>query len=649
MRIGLPMLALGFAACGDNAPGLAPEVNALGLGSNALPYPASIYERSDASSPTGVRVDVPIGALPASKLSGTAFDPTRLDQRTGWPAALSILWQVEGGVDPTTLVPATNIGASLDGTGSTAIIDMMTGERVAHFAEVDANVTSDLTNQAIYLRPAQRLVGGHRYAVGVRRAVTHPDGSPLQRTAGFQAVIDDVASGSDRLDAARPRLREAVAALDAAGVPDSDLVVAWDFTVEDDASAIADPVAARDSALAAMGPLGASLTYTITDDEGTVMADPRIARRISIDFTTPEVAGPGLEGYHRGSDGLPMASGSEVAHAFLMVPPCATAGTPAGILMYGHGFFGDLNELKTSEYLRDLSADGCLVVAGTEWVGMSSSDLQSAFAALGDLSSSAGFGERVWQGMVNTIALEQLLRGAFASTVLVDDTGASIVDPTRLYFLGISQGSILGATFVAYDPFITRGVLHVGGENWSVLFERSNEWEVFGAPLKSSYPTPPDASLMQEILEIGMEQVDGATAGTMNIPGTPDKQILQQMSVGDAQVPNLAALFQARTLGMTLITPAAAMPWGFEAAQGPSATQRGFVIVDESPTPLPPDSNVTFDFSNDAHENPRRRTAIQQMMRDFWSTGEIHNTCSGACQCATGACGDLRGPMYGGT
>lgn len=647
MRI---LLAIALvAACGDNTPGLAPEVNALGLGSNALPFPVSVYERSDPSSPTGVRVDIPVGALPASKLSGTPFDPTRLDQRTGWPASLSILWQVEGGVDPATLVPATNIGASIDATGSTAIVDMMTGERVAHFAEVDANVTSDLTNQAIYLRPAQRLVGGHRYAVGIRRAVTHPDGSPLQRTPGFQAVIDDVASGSDRLDAARPRLRQALAALYAAGVPDSDLVAAWDFTVEDDASAIADPVAARDSALAAMGPLGASLTYTITDDEGTVMADPRIARRISIDFTTPEVAGPGLAGYHRGSDGLPTASGTEIAHAFLMVPPCATAATPAGILMYGHGFFGDLNELKTSEYLRDLSADGCLVIAGTEWVGMSSDDLQSAFAALGDLSMSAGFGERVWQGMVNTIALEQLLRGAFASTVLVDGTGASIVDPTRVYWLGISQGSILGATFMAYDPFVTRGVLHVGGENWTVLFERSNEWEVFGSPLKASYPTPPDASLMQEILEIGMEQVDGATAGTMNIPGAPDKQILQHMSVGDAQVPNLGALFQARTLGMTLITPSAAMPWGFATAQGPTATRRGFVIVDESPTPLPPDSNVTFDYNNVAHENPRRRTAIQQMMRDFWSTGEIHNTCAGACSCATGACGDLREPMYGGT
>ena len=76
-----------------------------------------------------------------------------------------------------------------------------------------------------------------RIAVAIRKGLTAADGSALPVTAGFRAVLDDRGFGHARLDAARPRLRDAIAALEAAGVPRADLVVAWDFTVADDASA----------------------------------------------------------------------------------------------------------------------------------------------------------------------------------------------------------------------------------------------------------------------------------------------------------------------------------------------------------------------------------------------------------------------------
>jgi hypothetical protein len=63
---------------------------------------------------------------------------------------------------------------------------------------------------------------------------------------------------------------------------------------------------------------------------------------------------------------------------------------------------------------------------------------------------------------------------------------------------------------------------------------------------------------------------------------------------------------------------------------------------------LPPDTNLTFGYDNVAHENPRRRADVQQMMRDFWATGTVTNTCAGPCDCAAGKCGALKQPMYGG-
>ena len=639
----LPLITV--AAC-SSTPVIPADLDPLGSTDDLLPYPCSIYEVADATSPTGIRVDIPSGAIPVPD-SGNVFDPTALDLRTGWPAALTVLWAAPGGVDPTTLVPYTNIGASLAADSSTVILDMTSGALVAHFAEVDANETKDFDHQAMYLRPAARFASGHRIAVGIRKTVTTRTGGAIPRTDGFQAVLDDRDTGHARLDADRPRLRAAVAALETAGISRDDLIVAWDFTIADDASVMVDPLAGRDAALAAEGPLAANMTYTVTDDEGTINGDPRIARRLEVDFTAPEIAGVGLAGYHRDANNQVTAVGTMTAHAYIAVPPCATATNKAGILIYGHGFFGSLAELRDDEYLRDISADGCLVVAGTVWTGMSEDDVQYALLALNDLSNGIGFGQRIWQGISNFITLEQLLRGRFATDLLVDNMGQSVVDPSRVYFLGISQGSILGATFVAYDPFITNGVLHVGAENWSLIFERSDNWAIYGAPLKGSYKTLLAADIMEQVLEIGLEQVDGATVADNPVPGTPPKHYLQHMSMNDAQVPNLAAMFQARSLGLTLITPSVTVPFGFETAQAATA-DRAFVIVDEQPMPVPPTDNTTFNYDNDAHENPRRRVALQQMMRDFWATGTVHQTCTGACDCADGNCGDLGVPQYGG-
>ncbi|MGE5187108.1 MAG: hypothetical protein ACM31C_33895 [Acidobacteriota bacterium] len=633
------------AACSSSPPGPA-DSNPLGSTKNILPFPSSLYERSDAASPTGIRLDVPPGALPVPG-TGTAFDTTPIDARTGWPSTVTILWAAPGGVDPSTLVGYDDYAASIAPGSSTVLYDMTAGALVAHFTEVDANEQADFDHQAVYIRPAQRLAGGHRYAVGITKAVTSRAGKPLPVTPGFAAVLANTKTGHARLDAAMPRLREAVAALESAGVPRAQLLVAWDFTVADDATAMADPLAARDAALAAMGDRGANLTYTVTSDQGTINGDPRIARRIELDYTAPEVAAPGLAGFHRDDSGKVIAQGTMTAHAYIAVPPCATAQNPAGILIFGHGFFGNLDELRHDEYLRDISEDACLVIAGTVWVGMSSDDTANALYALNDLNLGWGFGQRIWQGIDNFIALEQLLRGKLATELLVDNANKSIVDPTRVYFWGISQGHILGSTFFAYDPFLTRGALHVGGANWSLMFERSMNWAVYGAPLKGAYATLLEADIMEQVLEMGLEPVDGALVAAAPVPGTPDKHILMHTSLGDAQVPNLASFFQARSLGLTLITPAVKVPFGFETQQA-ATSDRAYVIVDEHPSPLPPADNTTFGYDNQAHGNPRRRQLIQQMLRDFWATGTVTNTCTGACDCAAGNCGALKLPLYGG-
>jgi hypothetical protein len=555
---------------------------------------------------------------------------------------------VKGGADPDGFVNHHQIADSLTDTSATVLFDMTTGERVAHFAEVDVNELDIFDHQAVYIRPAARLLGGHRYAVAVRKKLHARDGGPLPISAGFQAVLDDRNSGHARLDAARPRLREAIAALETAGVPRDDLVVAWDFTVEPDDAAIADPVAARDAALAAMGTLGANITYTVTSDLGTINNDPRLARRIEIDYQPPAITGEAHAGFHRDANGTVIAMGTMTTQAYIMIPACAAFNNKAGLLIYGHGIFGGLPELRNGEYARDLAADGCLIVAGTTWTGMSNDDIPNALLALNDLNKGWGFGERIFQGIVNTIALEQLLRGKLATDLFVDSQGRSIVDTSRVYFLGVSMGHVLGSTFVAYDPFITRGVLNVGGSNWALMFERSNSWAAYGLPIKSSYDTMLEAVIMEQVLQMALQPVDGTTVAGLMVPGTPEKHVLLQTSLNDASVPNLASFYHARSLGVDLLSTTIVTPFGLPAAVD-SSTKSAIVVVDEKPPMVPPDTNEVFNFNSIAHENPRRRVLLQKQMRDFWSTGTISNTCTGPCDCAAGACGLLRTAMYGGS
>ncbi len=644
-------MLLALAACGgDDGSSIPATVNPLGDGNNILPFPSSLYEKADPSSPTGIRIDVEPGALPGP-IDGEPFDVSLINGRTGWPAAVTILWQYKDGIDPLGLNGPDKIEQTMTGLTNTHLVDLDTGMRVAHFAEVDVNETTDVSQQAIYIRPAARLAGGHHYAVGIEFIAT-PAGESMVRSDAFEAVLADRDTGHARLDAARPRLRAALDGLEAAGIARDELVMAWDFTVADDAAATADGVAARDAALAAMGDLGANLSISVTDDQGTINADPRIARRIELDYESPSVTGPKFAGFHRGGDGTPVVEGMETAKAHIFVPPCATANNKAGIVIFGHGFFGDLDEIRRAEHLRQLADDGCLVFAGTEWTGMAQNDEANALLALNDLTIGFRFGERIWQGMVNQIALEQLLRGKLATQILVDGNNQSIVDTSRVFYFGISNGHILGTTFVAYDPFITRAVLMVGGANWSLMFERSKNWAAFGAPLKGAYDNLLAAVIMEEVLEMALDVVEGSNVAQYQVPGTPAKRYLLQTSLDDCQVPNISSFYQARSMGVTLLVPSPVTPFGFLTTADATSSGNAWLIVDEKPSPTPPATNLTFAFDNEAHENPRRRRAVLDQILEFWDTGTARNPCTAsgpaACDCKAGNCGALLEPQFGG-
>jgi len=355
------------------------------------------------------------------------------------------------------------------------------------------------------------------------------------------------------------------------------------------------------------------------------------------------LVGDGKSGFARDAAGKPIVSGMMTAQGAAIVPPCATAQNKAGILIFGHGFFGGLPEGE-GEYMRRVSRDLCVVVVSGVWLGMSLDDLGFAASALNDANKVPAFGQRIVQGIIDFIALEQLSRGKLATDVLVDANGQSIVDPTRVYFLGISQGSILGHTFFAYDPFLTRGVLHVTGAPWSVLFERSTDWPSFSSLIAAAYSGPLTLVLVEQILQMGFDWTDPIhlAPGDLHggVPGTPEKHFLHQISVGDAQVTNLAGEEEAREIGLPLLAPSVLVPYGMTETTGPLPS--ALVIYDTHPSPLPPATNLLNSVDNGAHNETRRYAAVVAQMQHFFETGDVVQTCTGGpCDCSTGACGAL--------
>ncbi|MDQ3368249.1 MAG: hypothetical protein M3680_22725 [Myxococcota bacterium] len=638
----IPLLPLLLGACGDGPDGtpVAAACNPLGETGCVLPWPSSIYQVEDTASPTGIRLDVPAGALPLN-FDDIPIDTAWINRRTGFSPMSQILLTFEGGVDGANLVGQDAMADSLTDASPTVLVDMTTGARVAHFAEVDVNELDKPAEQVLYLRPAVRLAGGTRYAVGIRKSLRGKAGGALPITPAFNALLAGRATGHARLDAVRAGYPAVFAALAGAGVPKDDLVVAFDFVTADDDAMIADPLAARDAALAVVGD-GEGVAYSITSE--LVAPAPGIARIVQIKYTTPQIADLGGAGFHRDAAGQVIVMGSTMASATLVIPTCATPAAKASIMIFGHGFFGGLGE-ATSATMRTIAVGTCSVIVAGVWRGMSSDESADVLLALNDLNKLPGFGERIWQGIVDFMTLTKLAKGKLAREVFVTTQGQpqAFVDPARTWFLGISQGHILGSTLYAYDPTLTRGVLEVGGANWALMFERSNNWAALSLPLKGSYGGVMPSVILQQVVQMGLEIVDGGTVARRilgdGVPGTPAKQWLQVMSMGDCAVPNLASEYQARSLGLPLLGPTVKTPYGFTPTTGPLPS--AFVIMNESPTPLPPTTNEAFQYDNVAHENVRVRAASIQQVKHFVDTGVIENFCTGACDCAAGACGAL--------
>jgi hypothetical protein len=597
------------------------------------PFPSSYYTTSDARGVS--RIDIPAAVLPAS-LKGTALDPAPLNGRDGYSPATPILayfpsLSMKDRIDGSNLPGVAEPAASLAPSGTVQLLAFDTGERVPISAELDRNA-SDGERQGIVIYPLLRLRPRTRYVVAISGLRT-VSGAAVPALSGFASLRDG------RLDPRGPRLRllpryeELFARLEKQGVPRKSLQLAWDFTTWSDEPVYGRLLRMRDRAFAYPPPMGSVPVKIQTVKE---RPDPHLYRQIAGVFIAPSFLKDDLNGrLSLGPDGEPELRGLGAFPLIIHIPACVEmAPGPVPVMIYGHGLFGSAQSEMDSSYQREIIDRLCMVQIGTDWLGLSRLDRDYVIAnVLGDFNNLAQLTDRLQQAHVNFAYLSHLIAiGAFDELSELHVRGQKSYDKARIYYYGISNGGIQGATALALSPHISRGALNVPGGFWSRMMWRSANFADLAKFLAAAYPDPFDRQLLVAASQALWDYSDPATYAPHllrdPLPGSAGtKRVLYQEGIGDAQVPNLATRALARTMGLPLLNRPSEAVFGIGQVQGP--VESAYVQFDIKVAPRPDDSNVP-PAENPVHEAIRRLEAAKLQLQKFLiEDGRVIDSCFG--------------------
>ncbi|MEZ4450282.1 MAG: hypothetical protein R3B09_12465 [Nannocystaceae bacterium] len=606
-----------------------------------LPYPSDWYMVADADLPGGTRIALTPEATPKTML-GAPVNNLIEHPADGFSAHMPILALFPRGIDTANLNFHLDGGdASLSPASPTLLINATTKELVPHWVELDA-MADDPARQALIVRPFSRLDDQTRYIVAFQGLVDQ-SGLDVAPPLGFAHILAGEVAGHPILEPLAKRYEDQIfPVITALGADRDDLQLAWDFTTATEARNTADMMAIRDDVIATLSASGPAIMIDKILDDYSDEIQIRFEGRMQVPLYLE--ADKPMARLHRDGSGKVVANGMHWVPFTLQAPrslfPMDDKFKPGRIVQFGHGFFGLPEEINWSA-MRSFSNERALVMVATGWVGMMEEDQPAVVQAIGkDPSNVFLFTDRLHQAFANQLALSFAVKTSIPASGEVEVFQQPLYDPDQLYWYGISQGSIFGATFLAMTPTIDKGVLSVGGGPYSLMMTRSGTFADLFEIVKITLGDEP--LTIQKFIMMSQhtwDRVDPITyapylAGAPLPQGT-SPQVLFQYGIGDHSVNNLSSHVLLRSSGIPMLDPGTGQwPWGIPTIAGPTAGSAA-VAVDFKLANLPGIYAELPDKPSDeenVHELVRRNAAIRDQIDAFMTPGgPIENFCDGAC------------------
>lgn len=592
-----------------------------------FPFPNNVFTAPDDSTPTGLRVALDAETMPNSTF-GDGTDPAPFNTADGFSPGSPILAHLPGATG-TGLVPAHDVGLSQELDALTLILDPETMTPVLHWAEVDRLKNSGPGDQTFFLQPAVRLDDAKRYIVAIR-GVVDENGDELPPSDAMQGYLD----GGDASDPRTASMEDLLSTIDRMpGWSRDDVQLAWDFTTRSKQDITQWLVHMRDRALEITGEDGPEYTITSVEDDWN---SDHIAYRIQGTFEAPLFLSgvePGAQLLF-GDDGLPTVNADDptMTVAFeAMIPNSAVSDEAKPLLMYGHGLFGEKEQIESSHF-RSFIDDYGYVMFGIDLIGMASDDgawLENPATTpllQAKMHEVVRFHDRLHQGFLNHLLAMRMMKARFAE----DDTYGAMINGETSHYHGISQGGIMGVVHAALSPDIDRAALGVMGQPYAVLLPRSVDFAPFFDILDLALDDGRDLALALALAQQTWTRVepDGwsayLTRDTVDEDTAP-KKVFLRAARGDHQVSNWGAHTMARTLR------ASHLGSGLRSVHGLNPTSRGngsatYVEYDFG-LPDEPPCNVPMSLCDDPHGKVRPLEAARRQLHKFLSEGIVANFC----------------------
>jgi hypothetical protein len=630
-----------------------------------MPFPNNLFTRTDRSTPTGLRVQLPVAAMPVNR-ARERISVAEYDRGDGFSPASSVIVHVPGldnrrAFERTEAVGLADVSRAFVGNQPIVIIDERTSRRQLIWSELDATAsTAQTTNLLIH--PGSNFAAGHTYVValrGLRDARGRPIGAPLW----FQRLRDNLPlPRAERSQ--RARYAVIFKALRSAGVSRRGMYEAWDFTVASTSSLTSRLLAIRNDAFGQLGDddlsdgkvQGRAPSFTVTATDQLAPRLRRVQGTLNVPCYLVSCGSSATTGFYYASaepDALPTQIPGNVAVAPFecVIPTSASSSHPARVSLYGHGFLGSRAEVE-APWVQEMATAFNTSFCATDWWGQAAADLPGFIGALRNVNELPSVVDRIQQGVLNTLYLGRLMvsPSGFASNPAFQAAGVPVIDTSSLYYDGNSDGGILGGVTTAVAPDFRRAVLGVTGVDFfNLMVPRGVDFARFGSFVLRNYA---DHSLYPVILDLLQQVWDRSDpagyAERMTShppPDTPPHVVLMQLAYGDFQVSTYAGAVQARSVGARAYEPALdsntdrardrQLFFGIPAIARYPFRGSAVVLWDSGPgrNQPPPQANlppVAAPGRLDPHEDPRYTPAAQLQISQFLRTdGAVLDVCGG--------------------